>query len=84
MSPARVNRIRLIRKRVIGGAVALFVAVWGVIGIQLASGNDPALSKTSSTNPSTTSSSASTTQQPQLTTSDQPPQAVSPVTTSQS
>ena len=88
MSPARASRIQMIRRRAVGGAVALFVAVWGVIGIQLASGHDPALSGESTTTGSTTgttSTSASTTRkQTDLTTSDQPSQAVSPVTTSQS
>jgi hypothetical protein len=87
MSPARANRIHLIRRRAAGGAVALFVAVWGVIGVQLASGHDPALSSSSgssTTGSTSTTDSESTTDQSQLTTSDQPSQAVSPVTTSQS
>lgn len=83
MSPARVQRIHHIRSRVVAAAVGLFVAVFGVIGVRLASGHDPALSKPSATKTSTTSTtnSASSTQ---LTTSEQPSQAVSPVTTSQS
>jgi hypothetical protein len=88
MSPARTNRIHLIRRRAIGGAVAVFVAAWGVIGVQLASGHDPALSSsgssTTGSTSTTTSTSPSTSDQSQLTTSDQPSQDVSPVTTSQS
>jgi hypothetical protein len=85
MSPARANRIRLIRRRATAGAVAVFAAVWGVIGIQLASGHDPALSSTSgSTTSTSTTTSSSTTDQAELSTSSQPSQAVSPVTTSQS
>jgi hypothetical protein len=93
MSPARAQRTRLIRSRIAAAATALFVALFGVIGVRLASGHDPGLAKsaTSTTSNSTststgTSSNSSSTQsdQPSLTTSDQPSQAVSPVTTSQS
>jgi hypothetical protein len=90
MSPARANRVHLIRRRAVGAAVAVFVAIWGVIGVQLASGNDPALSSgssttgTTSTTTSSTSASTTSTADQQVTTSDQSSQAVSPVTTSQS
>ena len=89
MSPARVERIRRIRTRVVASATALFIALFGVIGVRLASGHDPALSKSSSTTSSTgaestSSTSTSSDDDSQLTTSDQPSQAVSPVTTSQS
>lgn len=40
---AREQRIRDVRARVVGVAVALFVAVWAGLYIQLVSGNDPAL-----------------------------------------
>jgi hypothetical protein len=46
---ARAGRARSLRRRVISGAVALFVAAWLVIAIVLISGNDPALSKRSAT-----------------------------------
>jgi hypothetical protein len=69
MSPARASRIKLIRTRVAAAAVAVFIAVWGVIGVRLASGDDPALTQSATTG---------------VTTADQPSQAVSPVTTSQS
>jgi hypothetical protein len=89
MSPARANRIRLIRTRATAGAVAVFIAVWGVIGVQLASGNDPALSKASDSNTSTTAttstgSDSTTETQSQVESSGQSSTSVSPVTTSQS
>jgi hypothetical protein len=84
MSPARAQRIHLIRRRAVAGAVAVFIAAWGVIGVQLASGNDPALTTPTGTSTTTTSTTSSDQQQTQLTTSDQPSQAVAPVTTSQS
>jgi hypothetical protein len=42
---ARVRRVRQIRRRVIGGAVGLFVATWLLIAIVLVSGHDPALAR---------------------------------------
>jgi len=41
---ARLARVRTIRRRVIAGALALFVATWLLIAVVLASGRDPALS----------------------------------------
>ena len=79
MSPARVQRIHAIRCRVVAAAVALFVALFGVIGVRLASGNDPGLAKSSAKQ-----SSATTPSDSQLTTAQQPSQSVAPVTTSQS
>jgi hypothetical protein len=40
---ARRARVRRIRARVIGGSVALFLAVWMVITVVLLTGHDPAL-----------------------------------------
>lgn len=40
---ARRARVRLIRARVVGGSVALFLAVWSVIAVVLITGHDPAL-----------------------------------------
>ena len=40
---AREQRIRDLRRRVVAVAVALFVAAWGGLYIQLVSGHDPAL-----------------------------------------
>ena len=48
MRAARLARARMIRRRIIGGAVALFVASWLLITIVLVSGHDPALAKRSS------------------------------------
>ena len=65
MRDARLARARMIRRRIIGGAVALFVAAWLLITIVLVSGHDPALAKQSSastvasSSPSTSSSSGS-------------------------
>jgi hypothetical protein len=41
----RRHRARRIRQRVGGVTVALFFFFWAVIGVQLASGNDPALTR---------------------------------------
>lgn len=91
MSPERIQRASRIRSRIVASATALFVALFGVIGVRLASGHDPALSKSTSTSTSAgtnwtspSSSSSTTGDDDQLTTSDQPSQDVSPVTTSQS
>jgi hypothetical protein len=46
---ARIARRRLIRRRVVGGAVALFVATWLLITVTLMSGHDPALAARGST-----------------------------------
>ena len=65
MRDARLARARMIRRRIIGGAVALFVAAWLLITVVLVSGHDPALAKQSSastvasSSPSTSSSSGS-------------------------
>jgi len=63
---ARMARVRSLRRRIIAGAVALFVASWLLITIVLASGHDPALAKNSSagtvaSTPSTTTSSDTST-----------------------
>jgi cytoskeletal protein RodZ len=65
MRDARLARARMIRRRIIGGSVALFVAAWLLITVVLVSGHDPALAKQSSastvasSSPSTSSSSGS-------------------------
>jgi hypothetical protein len=86
MSPARVERVRRIRTRIVASATALFVALFGVIGVRLALGDDPALSTSSTGTSSATPnpSSTATDDDSGLTTADQPSRAVSPVTTSQS
>jgi hypothetical protein len=42
---ARGARVRRIRARVIGGSVALFLAVWMLITVVLVTGHDPALAR---------------------------------------
>lgn len=42
---ARRARVRAIRRRVIGGTVALFLAVWSLIAVRLITGHDPALAR---------------------------------------
>jgi uncharacterized membrane protein YgcG len=66
MRDTRLARARSIRRRIIAGAVALFVASWLLITIVLVSGHDPALAKNSSattvaSTPSTTTSSGTST-----------------------
>jgi hypothetical protein len=72
----RRQRVKLIRNRVVAGAVALFVAVFGGITAQLAAGKDPALSSSKTT--ATTSAATSTTTQQKQDTN------LTPVTTQQS
>ena len=55
------ERILRIRRRVAAIAVAVFIALFATIYVQMASGNDPALS-TSSQQASTTTSSSSSNQ----------------------
>lgn len=62
----RRRRAQLIRARVVAGAAALFVAVFGGITAQLASGHDPALAKSKSK--STTATAAHDTSLTPLTT----------------
>jgi hypothetical protein len=58
LAPRRA-RIRRIRRSVVALAVALFVAAWSIIFVQLASGHDPALTRSSkAAGASGTSSSA--------------------------
>ncbi len=63
---SRLARARSIRRRIIGGAAALFVASWLLITLVLVSGHDPALAKRSSattvaSTPATSTTSASST-----------------------
>lgn len=57
---ARVARARSIRRRIVAGSVALFVAAWLLITLVLASGHDPALAKKASAATSTATTVAST------------------------
>jgi hypothetical protein len=45
----RAERVRLIRRRVVGGGVGLFAAVWLLITATLVSGKDPGLAATKTT-----------------------------------
>ena len=77
----RHRRVNAIRARVTAAAVALFIALFGGIAIQLASGHDPALaakSTKSETNAAATITTSSVTE------NDQSLRTLSPVTTSQS
>jgi hypothetical protein len=46
---ARRARVRRIRARVVGGSVALFLAVWLLITVVLVTGHDPALARKTQT-----------------------------------
>ncbi len=82
----RAARARKIRRRVISGAVALFVAAWLMIAIVLVSGHDPALAnRTSATSSvSTVASTPSTTTATSSSGTSSSGSGVSSVTTSQS
>ena len=53
MSPLR-QRVHELRCRLIAASVALFIALFGGITVQLASGHDPALSTPTSSSSKTT------------------------------
>lgn len=57
---ARAARARSIRRRIVAGSVALFVAAWLMITLVLVSGRDPALAKKSSGSSSSSAAIAST------------------------
>ncbi len=46
---ARTARIRTIRRRIVSGGVALFMAAWLLIAVVLVTGHDPALAKKAQT-----------------------------------
>jgi hypothetical protein len=58
---ARQARVRRIRARVIGGSVALFLAVWMLITVVLVTGHDPALARTAVTQSATRSATRAVT-----------------------
>jgi hypothetical protein len=68
MSPAdaiairqtRRARVRTIRRRVIAGALALFVATWLLITLMLVTGHDPALASQTTTAQTTSAQSSNT------------------------
>ncbi len=55
---ARHARVRMIRKRVIAGVVALFIATWLLITVMLVTGHDPALARQSAKVAATTTTSS--------------------------
>ena len=57
---ARRARVRRIRARVIGGSVALFLAVWMLITVVLVTGHDPALARKTQTQAATAATTATT------------------------
>jgi hypothetical protein len=61
---ARRRRIHNIRVRVAAGAVALFIALFAGLYVQMASGHDPALAKSSSSAQVASSSATTTTTDP--------------------
>jgi hypothetical protein len=73
------QRVLRIRRTVVAVAVAMFIAVFSTIYVQMASGNDPALATTTSATTSTTTSDSDTNSTSTATT-DEP----APVTTRQS
>ncbi len=76
----RAARARTIRRGIISGAVALFVAAWLMIAIVLVSGHDPALARKASTTPAATSAASNPTTTITTSTSG----ATTPTTTSSS
>jgi hypothetical protein len=57
---ARRARVRRIRARVVGGSVALFLAVWLLITVVLVTGHDPALARKTQTQTQTQPATAVT------------------------
>jgi hypothetical protein len=92
LKAARARRARLLRRRIVAGALALFVATWLLIPVTLASGHDPVLSRkvtasvasTTTTAAATTSAQAATTKTTTTTTTAATTTAPSAVSTSQS
>lgn len=60
----RRARVRRIRARVIGGSVALFLAVWMLITVVLVTGHDPALARNSVTQSATPAAATTTSSSP--------------------
>jgi hypothetical protein len=52
---ARHARVRMIRRRVIAGVVALFIATWLLITVMLVTGHDPALARQTAKSAATSS-----------------------------
>ena len=85
MSPtlaARRARVARIRRTVAAATVAIFIALFATIYIQMAAGKDPALGTTATTAQVSTSSSSPS--DDSTTSSDDPSTTSEPVTTAQS
>lgn len=57
---ARIARVRTIRRRVIAGSLALFVATWMFITLMLVTGHDPVLARQRSTTLAATAGASTT------------------------
>jgi uncharacterized membrane protein YgcG len=68
---ARLARVRMIRRRVVAGTVALFVATWLLITLMLVTGHDPALAGQTTTTAKTATATKTATTAPTATTSTQ-------------
>jgi hypothetical protein len=81
----RRARVRMIRRRVLGASVALFMAVWMVIAVVLVTGHDPALARKTSTAAAAASTTTTAgTSSSGVSSSTGSTGSVSPVTSSQS
>lgn len=83
---ARRRKARSIRRSVVAFAVGAFIAAWGLIYGQMATGNDPALTAKATHNAkhSATRSTSSTSSRTQTSSTSSNTITPSPVTTSQS
>lgn len=75
---ARRLRVQRIRRAVSAAAVCVFIALFSTIYVQMAAGNDPALSASTAAATSTSATTTTTTTSEETTASDEP------VTTAQS
>ena len=69
------RRMSLLRRRVVAGSVALFIALFGGLYVRMATGHDPVVNPTQQVASTSSSGTSSATQQTQTS---------APVTTSQS
>ena len=81
---SRLARARALRRRIIAGALALFVASWLLITIVLVSGHDPALAKNSTTTTVASTPSSASSNGTSSSSNSGSSGSVSSVTTSQS
>jgi uncharacterized membrane protein YgcG len=59
MRQARLGRVRMLRRRIVAGSLALFVAAWLLITVVLVTGHDPALSKSTAATVASSSGTSS-------------------------